>query len=248
MPLSRITSAAIQDESIIPIDILDYSITSNQLSNTGVVATTYGGGTSGTVVVPVINTDIAGRITSAANQTLSLTSFGNIDSTALSVSGKSNVATITVNTSLAVTGTTVLGQAKERVNITGTGAGGTINFYVLGSTGAPTGNAVSFFNSSSSSNFTLNVTGSQGGTTLNSLMNVGESLTVVVLSTQGASSWSMASSIQVDGTATGVTTKWASQIPGTSTGGTNGIDCYSVTIIKTASATYTVLASLTKFV
>ena len=103
MPLSRITSAAIQDESIIPIDILDYSITSNQLSNTGVVATTYGGGTSGTVVVPVINTDIAGRITSAANQTLSLTSFGNIDSTALSVSGKSNVATITVNTSLAVT-------------------------------------------------------------------------------------------------------------------------------------------------
>ena len=73
MALSKITSAGLQDESILPIDILDYSITSNQLSNTGVVATTYGGGTSGTVIVPVINTDISGRITSAANQSLSLT-------------------------------------------------------------------------------------------------------------------------------------------------------------------------------
>ncbi len=237
MPLSRITSAAIQDESIIPIDILDYSITSNQLSNTGVTSTTYGGGNSATVVVPVIVTDIAGRLTSAANQSLSLTSFGDISATALAVSGKSNVNTLTVNTSLSVTGTTVLGQAKERVTIVGAGAGGTINLDALTQ-------AILYYTSASTSNFTLNVRGNSG-TTLNSIMSVGESLTVVVVSTQGGSSWYL-SGVQVDGTATGVTTKWATVIP--TSGGTNGIDSYSVTIIKTGSATYTALASLTKFV
>ena len=237
MPLSRITSAAIQDESIIPIDILDYSITSNQLSNTGVVSTTYGGGNSGTVVVPVIVTDIAGRLTSAANQSLSLTSFGDVSATALAVSGKSNVDTITVNTSLSVTGTTVLGQAKERVTIVGAGAGGTITLDALTQ-------AIVYYTSASSSNFTLNVRGNSG-TTLNSIMSVGESITVVLVSTQGGSSWYL-TGVQVDGTATGVTTKWATLVP--TSGGTNNIDSYTVTIIKTGSATYTALASLTKFV
>lgn len=237
MALSKITSAGLQDESILPIDILDYSITSNQLSNTGVVATTYGGGTSGTVIVPVINTDISGRITSAANQSLSLTSFGDINSTASSVSGKSNVNTLTVNTSLTVTGTTVLAQAKEKVTVTGTGATGTINFDALTQ-------AIVYYNSSSTANFTVNFRGNSG-TTLNSIMNVGESITTVVVSTQGASSFYL-TGVTVDGTATGVTTKWASQTP--TAGGTSGIDAYSITIIKTASATFTVLASITKFV
>lgn len=76
-------------------------------------------------------------------------------------------------------------------------------------------------------------------------MNVGESLTVVVVSTQGASSFYL-TGITIDGTATGITTRWASQTP--ASGGTSGIDAYSITIIKTASATYTVLASITKFV
>jgi len=242
MPLSRITSQSIQDETIIPADILDYSITSNQLSNTGVTATTFGGGTSGTVVVPVIATDIAGRITSAANQTLSLTSFGTVDVTALASSGKVNVASLQSNASiftstLNVTGTTSIAQAKEKVTVTGTGAGGAINFDALTQ-------AVAYYNSSSTSNFTVNVRGNSG-TSLNTVMNTGESLTVVVVSTQGASSFYL-TGITVDGTATGVTTRWATQSP--TAGGTSGIDAYTLTIIKTASATFTVLAAQTKFV
>jgi hypothetical protein len=241
MPLSRITSAAIQDESIIPVDILDYSITSNQLSNTGVTAATYGGGTSGTVVIPVIVTDIAGRLTSAANQSLSLTSFGVVDVQALASSGRVNVASLAVNTSIftsniTISGTTTLAQAKEKVTISGSGAGGTITFNALTQ-------GVLYYTSASTSNFVLNVRG-DSGVSLNSLMSVGESLTVVVLSTQGASSFYL-TSVQVDGTATGVTTRWAVQTP--SSGGINGIDAYTVTIIKTGSSTYTALASLTKF-
>lgn len=242
MALSKITSQSIQDETIIPSDILDYSITSNQLSNTGVTATTYGGGTSGTVVVPVIVTDIAGRVTSAANQSLSLTSFGTVDVTGLASSGIVNVFSLQSNTTiftsnLTVTGTTSISQAKEKVTVTGTGAGGAINFDALTQ-------AVAYYNSSSTSNFTVNVRGNSG-TTLNSVMNVGESLTVVVISTQGASSFYL-TGITIDGTATGVTTRWATQSP--TAGGTSGIDAYTLTIIKTASATYTVLAAQTKFV
>jgi hypothetical protein len=242
MPLSRITSQSIQDETIIPADILDYSITSNQLSNTGVTATTFGGGTSGTVVVPVIATDIAGRITSAANQTLSLTSFGVVDVTALASSGKVNVSSLESNTSiftstLNVTGTTSIAQAKEKVTVTGTGAGGAINFDALTQ-------AVAYYNSTSTSNFTVNIRGNSG-TSLNAVMNAGESLTIVVVSTQGGSSFYL-TGITVDGTATGVTTRWATQSP--SSGGTSGIDAYTLTVIKTASATFTVLAAQTKFV
>jgi hypothetical protein len=242
MALSKITSQSIQDETIIPTDILDYSITSNQLSNTGVTATTFGGGTSGTVVVPVIVTDIAGRITSAANQSLSLTSFGTVDVTALASSGKVNVFSLQSNTSiftsnLTVTGTTSIAQAKEKVTVTGTGAGGAINYDALTQ-------AVVYYNSSSTSNFTVNVRGNSA-TSLNSVMNVGESLTIVLLSTQGASSFYL-SGITIDGTATGVTTRWATQTP--TAGGTTDIDAYTLTIIKTASATFTVLAAQTKFV
>ena len=242
MALSKITSQSIQDETIIPTDILDYSITSNQLSNTGVTATTFGGGTSGTVVVPVIVTDIAGRITSAANQSLSLTSFGTVDVTALASSGKVNVFSLQSNTSmftsnLTVTGTTSIAQAKEKVLVTGTGAGGAITFDELSQ-------AVIYYNLTSTSNFTVNFRGDSGAS-LNSIMNVGESFTAAIVSAQGASSFYL-TTINIDGTATGVTTRWATQSP--TAGGTSGIDAYTITIIKTASATFTVLAAQTKFV
>jgi hypothetical protein len=54
------------------------------------------------------------------------------------------------------------------------------------------------------------------------------------------------SAITVDGTGTGVTTKWQGGTAPTS-GNASSIDSYTYVIIKTASATYTVLASQTKF-
>jgi hypothetical protein len=231
MALSKITSQSIQDETIIPSDILDYSITSNQLSNTGVTATTFGGGTSGTVVVPIISTDISGRITSAANQTLSLTSFQNVNVNSLA----SNTVIYTAN--LIVSGTTTIAQAKEKITVVATAAPSSITFDALTQ-------GILYYTTASSSNFAVNIRGNSA-TTLNSVMNVGESLTAVVVSTQGASSFYL-TGITIDGTATGVTTRWATQVP--AAGGTSGIDAYTITIIKTASATYTVLAAQTKFV
>jgi len=50
----------------------------------------------------------------------------------------------------------------------------------------------------------------------------------------------------VDGTTVGVTIKWQSAVP--TAGNASGIDVYTYTVIKTAAATFTVLASVTPFV
>ena len=101
-----------------------------------------------------------------------------------------------------------------------------------------------YITASSTSNWTTNVRG-DGSTTLNSLMTTGDAITVAFLATQGATAY-YNTVLQIDGTTSGVTTEWQG---GTapSAGNVSGIDVYVYNIIKTASATFTVLASQTKF-
>jgi len=70
-----------------------------------------------------------------------------------------------------------------------------------------------------------------------------DSITLAVLATQGSTAYYQ-SAMQIDGTS--VTPKWAGGTAPTA-GNANSIDVYTFTIIKTASATFTVLASQTKF-
>lgn len=104
--------------------------------------------------------------------------------------------------------------------------------------------AVEYYTTNAANNWTLNVRG-DSGTTLNSIMSTGQSLSITVLTTQGGTAY-YNSAVQIDGTGTGVTTKWQG---GTapSSGNTSSIDIYSYVVIKTGSATFTVLASQTKF-
>ena len=101
-----------------------------------------------------------------------------------------------------------------------------------------------YITASSTSNWTTNVRG-DGSTTLNSLMTTGDAITVAFLATQGATAY-YNTVLQIDGTTSGVTTEWQG---GTApaAGNVSGIDVYVYNIIKTASATFTVLASQTKF-
>ena len=71
------------------------------------------------------------------------------------------------------------------------------------------------------------------------------SITIATLMTQGGTAY-YNTSVTIDGTSTGVTAKWQGGAP--ISGNTGGIDVYTYTIIKTASATYTVLATQTQFV
>jgi hypothetical protein len=72
-------------------------------------------------------------------------------------------------------------------------------------------------------------------------MATGESITVVHLVTNGSTAY-YNNVVQVDGTVTGVTTKWLDGVTPTS-GSTSAIDSYTYTVVKTASATFTVFAS-----
>ena len=124
----------------------------------------------------------------------------------------------------------------ESATISATSATGTINFDAVTQ-------AVLYYTSNSSANWTVNIRGNSG-TTLNSLLSTGQAITVAFLATNGGTAY-YNNVVQVDGTTTNVTTRWQNVAP--STGNANSIDVYTYTVIKTGSATYTVLASQTKF-
>lgn len=131
----------------------------------------------------------------------------------------------------------VLNDAAETVTVSAIAATGAINYDV-------TTQSVLFYTSNASANWTVNFRASSG-TTLNTALATGQSVTAVFLVTQGTTAF-FNSAVQVDGTTVNVTTRWQGGTAPTS-GNPSGIDAYVYTIIKTASATYTVLASQTRF-
>ena len=78
------------------------------------------------------------------------------------------------------------------------------------------------------------------GIALNSVMDIGEVITVTVITTAAAAGYS--ANWTIDGNA--VTEEWVGGSAPTA-GGSDGLDIYSLTIIKTADATFTVIANLT---
>lgn len=125
---------------------------------------------------------------------------------------------------------------EERLTVSATAATGTINF------DAST-QGILYYTSNSTANWTLNVRGTSS-VTLNSLLAVNDSITIAFISTNGATPY-YASALTIDGTS--VTPKYLTSSAFTA-GNANGIDVYTYTIIKTASATWTVLATQVKFV
>ena len=123
----------------------------------------------------------------------------------------------------------------ETATVSATAATGTINYDV-------TTQSVLYYTSNASANWTVNFRGSSG-TSLNTVMSTGESLSVTFLVTNGSTAY-YNSAVQVDGSS--VTPKWQGGSAPTS-GNASSIDSYTYVIIKTASATFTVLASQTKF-
>jgi hypothetical protein len=81
------------------------------------------------------------------------------------------------------------------------------------------------------------------GTSLNTAMAIGQAVTVVFAVTQGATAY-YNNAITIDGTS--VTPKYQGGSAWTS-GNASSIDLYAYTIIKTASATFTVLAAQSQF-
>ena len=132
----------------------------------------------------------------------------------------------------------LLTNAAEVVTVSATAATGTIAYYA-------TTQSVLYYTTNASANWVVNLTGASTPVTLNTLLSTGQCITLVFMVTTGATAY-YNTSVQVDGTTSGVTTKWASGLA-PSSGNANSIEVYTYTVIKTASATFTVLATRSQF-
>lgn len=143
-------------------------------------------------------------------------------------------ATQTFNGSSSVLGA-VFTDIAETTTISATAATGTIAYDV-------TTQSVLYYTSNASANWTMNFRAASG-ISLNSILAIGQTITVAFLVTQGATAY-YNNVVQVDGSA--VTPKYQGGTAWAS-GNASSIDIYTYTIVKTGSAAFTVFASQTKF-
>ena len=106
-------------------------------------------------------------------------------------------------------------------------------------------NNVYYYTSNASANWTINLTGYSSGisTSLNSLLSVGDSVTIVFLASTGTTPY-YNNKVKIDGTI--ITPKWFGGFVPTA-GNQSSIDSYTYVVIKTANSTFTVLASQSNF-
>jgi hypothetical protein len=193
------------------------------------------------------NATFAGNVVVSGNTTIATSVSGVIKATSgvlsAATAGTDYVAPATATTFTATqtfSGSSsavamVLNDAAETATISATAATGTINYDV-------TTQSVLYYTTNASANWTVNFRGSSG-TSLNTLMSTGQSVTVAFLVTQGATAY-YNNVVQVDGAS--VTPKYQG---GTAwaAGNASAIDAYVYTIIKTGNAAFTVFASQTQF-
>jgi hypothetical protein len=132
-------------------------------------------------------------------------------------------------------GKTTFNYILETTTVAATAATGTINFDALTQ-------PIVYYTTAASANWTLNIRGNST-TSMNTAMATGQTMTIAFMVTQGATPY-YNSAVTIDGTS--VTPKWQNGLA-PSAGYASSVDTYTYTITKTASATFTVLATQTKF-
>jgi hypothetical protein len=233
-----------------------------RLPFSGVVSGNYGSAT----VVPVISVDSYGRITATSTANIapvtsaSALTSGTLDPARLADSGVSagnfgsstQIAAISVDqygritsATNVVPSVTVSNFSLVRENLTASAisAGSTgninINYDVLTQ-------AVVYYTLSATANWNLNLRGN-AGTTFNSTLNIGQSITIVFLNTNGASAFGLTSSgaFTIDGSNGNRTLRWANAVipPPNS----NSVDAWSFVVMKTADNSFNVFGSLSTF-
>jgi hypothetical protein len=137
-------------------------------------------------------------------------------------------------TAVAITGG-VISSIRETATVTATAPSATTNYDFATQ-------SVRVYTANNTTNFTLNIRGSSS-VSLNTLMANGQTATMVLMVTNGATPY-FPNVLQIDGTT--VTPLIQGGIAITA-GNASSVDVYSIVILKTASATFTTFVSQTKF-
>jgi hypothetical protein len=162
--------------------------------------------------------------------TVSATELGYLDGVTSAV--QTQINTKANSTTPTLTGPIVIAP-EERTTVSATAAATTVNFDAVTQ-------GVLYYTSNASANWTLNVRGNSS-TTLNSILATGDAITVSFLVTNGSTAYYQ-TAFNIDGTTSGVTLEYSGgTVP--ASGNASSVDVYTFTIIKTASATYTVFGA-----
>lgn len=186
----------------------------------------YGLETANIGITSIVNNN--SNVTVQSNETITVTTNG----VGIVTFSQSNIG---IANTVTFERTGIVQQLFENVNVSSTALTGTIDLDILSGT-------LFYYTANATDNWTFNVRGNSS-TSLNTILPIGKSVTVTILSTQGSSA-KYASTFKVDGTT--ISPKWQGGTAPTS-GFASSINIYTYTIVKTADATFTVFASQTKF-
>jgi hypothetical protein len=200
-----------------------------------------------TLVTPNLGTPASGTLTNCTGLPIATGVSGLASGAATFLTTPTSANLFSLLTTDTGTGNVVFGTAPTLSNIFLTGAREFVTVSATAANSAVTFDyltqAVLYYTSNASANWSFNIRGNSG-TTLNSVMTTGDAITVAFIVPQGGTAY-YNTSVQVDGTTSGVTTTWQGGAP--TKGNASGQDHYTYTIIKTASATFTVFAAQTQY-
>jgi hypothetical protein len=216
---SAVTSAKIANSAVTSAKIENNTIVNEDINSAAAIALSkLASGTGGQVVLA--NTTGVPTYTTVSGH-ISLAANGNA-----SINSNSEVTFATVKTTGAI----------EPLTISATAATGTIALDAA--------NGTTYYTSNASANWVVNLRWNSS-TTLDSKLAIGEMATTTFMVRQGTTAY-YPTSVQVNGTTSGVTTRWQGGTAPTS-GNASSTDMYTFTAVKTASATFDVFAAQTRF-
>jgi hypothetical protein len=132
-------------------------------------------------------------------------------------------------------GKTAFNYILEASTVAATATTGSLNYDVAVQ-------SIMYNTTAATGNWTLNFRGSSSQS-LNTIMATGQTVSVTFMATQGATAY-YNTAVTIDGNA--ITPKWQGIAP--TFGNASSVDVYTYAITKTASATFNIFASQTKFV